>query len=565
MEVNEIENGLKDRDGAQIMPQKLEHGMKTKQSQTQLVEEDPISVAVGEYGRWQLLMTFLLALFSFPCTFHIFAPTFTGAASPYWCARPPNLLALPEEEWRNRSQPNGACWILDVDWSAVDLETIHAMQPATNGSVVACSRWEYDTIHVGTTIFNEWNLVCDRSYIVTLSEMIFLVGVGIGGVIGGLISDRYGRKNTLMASCFFQTLFGILSAFCDSYELFMLLKFVMGLCSVSMVFSGFVLSVELVGGKWVTIAGVCNFFPLPISYILVSAIAMILPNWRHLQLAISIPSIFLLGLWWVLPESPRWLLSSGRIKETKIILQQIAKFNNRTLPDSLDAMLMSTQSKNVENEMSPGLSHLFKSPFGKRTVCLFIVWFTMTLSYYGLVLNMANFGSDLHKTSIISGIVEIPAVVLCIPLLLKAGRRFPVFISMGLCGAACLGSVFVKELIERQWAMTAMVMMGKFSISATNIMMPTYTAELYPTLIRNLGVGSSQVAAGFALSCTPYLWTLSSISHSMPMATIGVLGILGGTCVLLLPDTGATVKHCETPIPVNGNEPSRSTGARGSE
>ena len=49
------------------------------------------------------------------------------------------------------------------------------------------------------------------------------------------------------------------------------------------------------------------------------------------------------------------------------------------------------------------------------------------------------------------------------------------------------------------------VVTGKFTISAGNTIMPVYTAELYPTAIRNVGVGACNVAAGLALILTPYL------------------------------------------------------------
>lgn len=52
---------------------------------------------------------------------------------------------------------------------------------------------------------------------------------------------------------------------------------------------------------------------------------------------------------------------------------------------------------------------------------------------------------------------------------------------------------------------------GKFTISAGNTVMPVYTAELYPTAIRNAGVGACNVAAGVALIIVPYLSLLVSI------------------------------------------------------
>lgn len=56
-----------------------------------------------------------------------------------------------------------------------------------------CQEWDYDQSEVGSTIISEWNLVCDRASLTSLAEVVFLVGVGVGGVIGGWISDRYAK------------------------------------------------------------------------------------------------------------------------------------------------------------------------------------------------------------------------------------------------------------------------------------------------------------------------------------------------------------------------------------
>ncbi|KAJ4445637.1 hypothetical protein ANN_12320 [Periplaneta americana] len=66
-------------------------------------EDDPISQAVGEFGRWQLQLTFFLSLFNIPCTWHIFAPTFQQVSTDFWCARPPNLSELSVDVWKNMS------------------------------------------------------------------------------------------------------------------------------------------------------------------------------------------------------------------------------------------------------------------------------------------------------------------------------------------------------------------------------------------------------------------------------------------------------------------------------
>nr|CAD7423340.1 unnamed protein product [Timema monikensis] len=66
-------------------------------------EDDPVSQAVGEFGRWQLQLTFLLSLFNVPCTFHIFAVTFQAPVVDFWCARPPGFTEMDVPTWRNMS------------------------------------------------------------------------------------------------------------------------------------------------------------------------------------------------------------------------------------------------------------------------------------------------------------------------------------------------------------------------------------------------------------------------------------------------------------------------------
>lgn len=50
--------------------------------------------------------------------------------------------------------------------------------------------------------------------------------------------------------------------------------------------------------------------------------------------------------------------------------------------------------------------------------------------------------------------------------------------------------------------------------------MPVYTAELYPTAIRNAGVGACNVAAGVALIIVPYLSLLVCVAHYLNMLYI---------------------------------------------
>lgn len=57
-------------------------------------------------------------------------------------------------------------------------------------------------------MISDFNLVCDRKQFNNMAEMVFLAGVALGGLVSGIISDKYGRKKTLMTSIFLQALLG---------------------------------------------------------------------------------------------------------------------------------------------------------------------------------------------------------------------------------------------------------------------------------------------------------------------------------------------------------------------
>ncbi|XP_021942710.1 organic cation transporter protein-like isoform X2 [Zootermopsis nevadensis] len=505
--------------------------------------EDRISQAVGEFGRWQLQLTFLLSLFNIPCTWHIFALTFQSLPSDFWCAKPPNLGNLSVDEWRNISHTTDAkdgkgsynpCYIWDVDYSTAALS-------GHNNVSRACTQWQFDSTEFGETITEKWHLVCDRAQLVNVAEMMFLAGVAVGGLASGMVSDRFGRKRTLMGSLVLQICLAVIMAFSPWFELYLILRCFLGFISVSVVFSGFVLCMELVGGKWRTVSGVSYLFPVPLSYITIAGIAYFVRGWKELQLAITLPSVLLFGLWWVLPESPRWLLALGRTDEVMVILQEAARINNRPLPPNLDKLLrQDTLRKEPTDQPKAGIMDLFRTPnIRKNSLVLYIIWFSVYLVYYGLVLNLGNIGGDIYLNTVLSGIVEVPAVAISILFLLKMGRRWPLCLTLMGSGVACFLTLAIppgdKSL---QWVTITFAMVGKFSVSSSNAVMPVFTAELFPTVVRNLGVGSSNVPAGIALMLVPYLWNLSGMDERVPMGVLGAFGIVGGLSVLLLPETG---------------------------
>lgn len=130
----------------------------------------------------------------------------------------------------------------------------------------------------------------------------------------------------------------------------------------------------------------------------IAGIAWFLRDWRNLQLAVSLPGFLFLATWWILPESPRWLLAMGKTQEVMTILKKAAKVNGRELPHNIDKKLMPAATMEPE---SGSVMDLFKThQLRKNTFLLFVIWFSVYLVYYGLVLNVGNIGGDIYINSV---------------------------------------------------------------------------------------------------------------------------------------------------------------------
>ena len=92
---------------------------------------------------------------------------------------------------------------------------------------------------------------------------------------------------------------GLALFFVESFEIYLVLRALLGIASVAVTYSGLILAIEYVDGIWRTVAGMYNLFPLPLSYIMISGIAYLTQDYKYLQLCIGLPGVFLCLLWYV--------------------------------------------------------------------------------------------------------------------------------------------------------------------------------------------------------------------------------------------------------------------------
>lgn len=153
---------------------------------------------------------------------------------------------------------------------------------------------------------------------------------------------------------------------------------------------------DITGGKHRTIT-ICLFEVFwSIGVILLPMIAYIDPNWSRIFVMISLPTVLYIPLWFFgIPNSPRWLLKSGRIEEVVKILENAVLVNNRNnlIRNDLRQRLYAQMKSDMNEPLPAEWRSLWTDPRTVRsTIAVHIAWATFVTSFNGMLLNVKAFG-----------------------------------------------------------------------------------------------------------------------------------------------------------------------------
>ncbi|XP_048457028.1 solute carrier family 22 member 2-like [Rhincodon typus] len=512
---------------------------------------DDVLVQIGGFGQYQKVVFFLIYLSSMMFSHLYFGFVFLAVTPDHWC-RSPGVTELRDkcnwslEQEKNYTLPVGQsgsssysqCEKYDIDWNSSSGSCENPLLFIRNGSqdlpLTTCQDgWVFEN---GTfpSIVTEFELVCADAWKVDLTQACLNVGFMFGTIIMGYAADTFGRKLCFLFATFVTTVSGLLLAFSPNYTWFVIFRTLQGLFSRGGWLCSYVLITELVVSGYRRTAGILHQVSFSFGIMLLPAIAYFVPAWRNLQLAITIPNFLFLTYYWLVPESPRWMLSQKKDEEAMKILQQVAKRNGHTLSMKAEA---TTMEKNDEKVNRPSIVQLVRTPqMRKHTLILMVNWFTSALVYQGLVMRLGTLGGNIYLDFFISGAVEIPASVIIILVIERIGRRLP-FAAGGLVsGGSCLLVVFIPENLT--WLKTAVACLGRLGITVVFEMVCFVNTELYPTFLRNFAVSACGVLCDIGGVVSPFIvYRLAAIWIEMPLVVFGVTGLFAGVLVLLLPET----------------------------
>ncbi|KAH6919865.1 hypothetical protein HPB50_029146 [Hyalomma asiaticum] len=198
-------------------------------------------ILIFGHGRFQRVVLLCATLAFFSTITHGLANA--GLARPvgHWCRLPPEYSDIPKTTWKNTSIPLEAdgktrseCLRYEPPYTLSDTNGVE------NRTAIPCDAgWEYDEV-VDTdfgaySVINEWDLVCERSWIMTLLTASYMSGGILGAATAGIAADNIGRRPVLRISLFVLVLSGVSLAFSGSLMMFATLRAFISAASASVV------------------------------------------------------------------------------------------------------------------------------------------------------------------------------------------------------------------------------------------------------------------------------------------------------------------------------------------
>ncbi|XP_075149164.1 organic cation transporter protein-like [Haematobia irritans] len=514
---------------------------------------DEVLTHLGDFGRYQKIIYFLICLTSITCAFHKLAGVFLLAKPDFRCILPfenaseveyndlrPELwpLAYPKDILGVEYQ---TCSYYDVNFSDKHFNTSTAY---TTNRTKECSHYVYDKTKYLNSAVTEWDMVCSRGFLRATSDALFMLGVLVGSIVFGQMSDKYGRKPIFFASLVIQVIFGVLAAVSPEYLTYTTARFVVGATTSGVFLVAYVIAMEMVGPSMRLFAGIFVMMFFSVGFMLTAAFAYFVHDWRWLQIALTLPGLLFMCYYWIIPESARWLLSKNRKEAAIANIQKAARFNKIEISTDLLNQLLDdnpTEEKKPtteedEKQQQASVWDLLRYPnLRKKTLLIFFDWFVNSGTYYGLSWNTNDLGSNVLLNFVISGAVEIPAYTFLLFTLNKWGRRTILCGCMLVAGIALLLTIAIPG--NMNWLLITCAMLGKFAITASYGTIYIFSAEQFPTVVRNVGLGAASMVARIGGILAPFFNMLGDIWKPLPLIIYGAMAFIGGLLSLLLPET----------------------------
>ncbi|SFS04581.1 MFS transporter, putative metabolite:H+ symporter [Microbacterium sp. cf046] len=358
--------------------------------------------------------------------------------------------------------------------------------------------WALDAMDVGLISFviaalaAQWSLEpTQTAWIASIS----FVGMAVGASVGGLLADRFGRRQVFAVTLLIYGIATGASALVGGLAALLVLRFLVGLGLgaelpvASTYVSEFAPArmrgrlIVILEAFWAigwTAAALIGFLVIPSSE----------NGWRWAFALGAIPAAYALIVRWGLPESARWLARRGRFAEADAVVRSFE--DAAGIAERAESDVRADERPAAALSARERLATLWSAEFRVRTACLWLVWFCVNFSYYGAFIWIPSIlvsqGYDLVRSfgfTLIITLAQLPGYAVAAWLIEVWGRRLT--LSVFLAGSAVAAILFGTA--SEEWVVIATGMaLSFFNLGAWGALYAV-TPEMYPTSLRATGSG----------------------------------------------------------------------------
>ncbi|XP_025090427.1 solute carrier family 22 member 13-like isoform X3 [Pomacea canaliculata] len=511
---------------------------------------DVLIAQLGRRNRFQFLMLAMLATNYIPLVFNHVIMAFYGTSPTHLChitsaAAPDNDTMQGHNDSRNITYNN----MTVLAETPVGTCSSRLFLASGDNVTVTCQhgrdRWEYMAMYGEHTIVSEWDLVCERKSLGSLATTIYFCGVMLGGILFGHVADHVGRLPVMLGTLYTSVAVGVGLAFVPTYPIFAVLRFVQGVLMQGLQTSTYIAAMEMFVPRQRPAVGATMECTWGAAVMVLPGLARLLRNWRHLQLVISVPSALVVFYICVLPESLRWLVLNGRLDKAEALARHVAKVNKIPFPKDVWQLVEREAATAAASPRSRyNIWHLVRTPhLRRRSLVLFYLWLSISTGYYGLTFQVTSLPGNMYLNFFIGGLVEFIAYAASVLIMNRFGRKRPLLVYFFSAAACCISASAIPRRttssgVKLEDVSTALAITGRFFTAGLFSVIFVYTTELYPTVIRNIGMGTCTFWARLGGVIAPQINQLGTGSEvKVPVMFFGCMVLVGGGLLLLLPDT----------------------------
>lgn len=359
-------------------------------------------------------------------------------------------------------------------------------------------------------------------------NFVYYACMTCGGLFGGVISDFIGRRKTFLISIAVFSVASVLNGLTSNFHVFTISRGLTGFGVFCLMVCSQAYIAEMAPaesrGKWQGLVAAAGFSAVPLVGVIARVVIPMHPDgWRWIFYLGGLGLIgFVVGFKF-LKESPRWLVAKGRVAEAEEVVRSITGC-------AVDLSQVASQVA-PRDKVLDVLTGMFRREYIKRTLVLMVAFILTTPAAFVLaawtptLLKAKGFSLEESLTASMIIMVSVPVGCYFSSLISdKGGRKIPIMVVsvvaglLGFVFAACDNYVVIVAL---GFILTALIM-------AMSFMMFSYTAESYPTRMRNTATGLHNGIARLSVAVFQVLIPIIFAKYSFA----GVFNVYGAMMIL---------------------------------